>query len=386
MAKRRGQGEGSITKMPNGKYQARIDLGLGENGKRKRKAKYFKLKREAQEWLLDVRSEVKNDEYVEPSRITVAEWIDTWLLEYYKNTVRNSTFYGRCSIAENHIKPAFGNSALKNLRVDVVQKFINGLVGKNLATSTIEKIHSTLHSALEQAVTNGLIKNNASGKVKLPRGETKEKRVLTSEEQQQFIKIAKNQYMGNFFIMALCTGLRTGELLALTWDDINFEDGALTVNKSAVEVRNYYDPTEKWSVSTGSPKTRSSYRVVPLLPSIMPLLKDIRKTQIEDRAKYDARYYDRNLIFCNRFGDYLRPTFMKRKMREIAEMMNIVGLTIHSLRHTFATRGLESGIELRVMQELLGHSSIKMTADLYTHVLPDKKKSSILKLQDSILI
>ena len=378
MAKKRGQGEGSITKMPNGTFQARIEMGRNENGNRIRKARYFKLKKEAQEWLLHIRNDIKNDAYIEPSKMTVAQWLEIWLLEYKKNHIKPKTYLNYHINVEKHIKPLLGKHFLKDLRGDTVQKFINDLSKeKGLGASVVKNIKTILYSALEQACENGLIAKNPASHVKLPRHEKPEIEVLTLEEQQRFIGIAQNRYHGEIFILILATGLRIGEALALTWNDIDFEKNLLRVNKTVCEVRDPDDPNDKWRVIYGSPKTKSSIRTIPLLPDIANMLKLAHQKSGESRLGNE-------FIFKTRTGNTIRHSSAHRKFKDILKKADITNMHIHCLRHTFATRGLEQGIELKIMQELLGHSSINMTADLYTHVLPDKKYESILKLAGTI--
>jgi len=224
-------------------------------------------------------------------------------------------------------------------------------------------------------------KNIAEGTI-LPKREKVEKKVLTSAEQARFIEAAKKDITyGEIFILALATGLRIGEIVALTWNDIDFEKRQLTVNKTASYTRDRGVQGLKYSVTIGSPKTKSSNRVVPLLPEIVERLKAHRKLQ-------EVFVGNTIWVFCHmngrEKGKVPLPNSAGRAMKQIAKEAGIEGISPHCLRHTFATRGLENGIELRVMQELLGHSNLSMTADLYTHVLPDKKMDSMMKLQGTI--
>lgn len=378
----RGKGEGSITES-NGMYQARITIGYDENGKQKRQAKYFKTKREAKEWLTEVKSAQDKGVYIEPNKMTLSEWIDIWLTEYKKRTVKPTTYSKLYQVLDRHVKPTLGNCKLKDLRVEMVQKLINELYDQGLSIGMIKRIvYSALFGALQQAVDNGLIIKNVSAKVIFPKEQKKEMRVLSREEQAKFEAVAKNTLIGRAYLLALYTGLRIGELLALTWDDVNFDDGMLSVNKTLIEYRapNADDTGTGYKVirEVGTPKTESSIRDIPLIPYVLDMLK---------REKENAMPNEKNLMFPNTNGSYMLFQTARNRFRIIlkeADISDAKELHPHSLRHSFATLGLEQGIELKVMQELLGHSTISMTADLYTHVLPDKKKSSIMKLSDTI--
>lgn len=386
MPKKRGQGEGTISKREDGTWWGRITVGVDSDGKQKRKAFYGKTKAEVRKKMVAAQNDLNNGVYVEPSKLTVGQWIDIWIAEYKKNSIKPTTFVNYRARITTHIKPAIGQVKLKDLRVDTIQKMVNELNNNGLAPETIRGAYNNLHSALEQAVDNGLIQKNVASKVLLPKIEKKAVRVFSTEEQNRFIEAAKDTYMGEVFMLDLGTGLRIGELLALTWNDISFEDEILRVNRTLNITKDYDDLEAKWQKTFGTPKTESSVRSIPLLPNIVILLKDIKRQQSARRLKLGSTYENSNLVFATQLGRPLDPRNMQRTFASILKKAGIEqGFHIHCLRHTFATRGLENGIELKVMQELLGHSSIKMTADLYMHVLPDMKKSSMMKLKDTLL-
>jgi len=385
MAKR-GQGEGTISKRPDGTWWARISLGKDANGKQKRKAFYGATRKEVQEKLTAALNELNTDTYIEPSKMTVARWMDTWLKEYKYHSVKPHTYESYYSMAKCHIKPRLGQTRLKDLRKDMVQRFVNDLFTEGKGPSYVESVFRVLNGALKEAVDGDLIAKNPATGVRMPRKEKQEMRILTPEEQLRFIETAKLYDLGEVFILMLGTGMRIGEALALTWDDINFENAEIRVNKTQTE---YIDPHEKkpkLRLSYGTPKTQSSYRTIPLLPQLVEMLKDHREKQNAQASEMGSAYTDNNLVFCARFGTGLWKCNMQYKLMQICQKANIDGLHSHCLRHTFATRGLENGIPLKVMQELLGHSKISMTADTYSHVLPDTKRTEVAKLSGTITL
>ena len=288
---------------------------------------------------------------------------------------------------KNHIKPLIGKYRLNDLRVDIIQDTVNKLsLVKKLSPETVRGIYNIVYDCLNKAVKNGLMIKNVAADITLPKIIKKEIRVFTVEEQERFIEEAKKVYAGEMFIFDLGTGLRIGELLSLTWNDVNFNEEIFRVKRTLNIVKDFDDNESKWHKEFGSPKTESSNRSIPLLPELVNLLRQIQQKQKELIEFAGSAYENNNLIFTTQLGKPLDPRNMQRTFKTIADKANITGATIHSCRHTFATRGLENGIELRVMQELLGHASIKMTADLYTHVLPDKKRDSIMKLSGTIKI
>ena len=391
MAKR-GQGEGTISKrMVNGVWDgtwwARITVGKDENGKQKRKAFYGKTRKEVQEKLTEALNAINNDTYIEPSSMTVRQWSDIWLKEYKKHSIKASTYELLSKCFRLYINPTIGNCKLKDLRADMAQKMINNLHESGLTVRTISNAKKTLQSALEQAVENDMLSKNIVKSVKMPK-ETKKKeaRVLTPDEQEIFIAEVKNHRYGKMSILILATGLRCGEAQALEWGDIDFENNTLRVNKTLAVVKDPDAPDSKSYHICTPPKTKSSNRIVPLLPTIVSMLRDIRKDQLHQKLSLDSSYIDSNFVFKAPKGGHIWSTCIRAYLRNIGKKIGIEGLHPHCLRHTFATRGLEQGIELKVMQELLGHSSINMTANLYTHVLPEKKMTSIMKLADTIAL
>lgn len=379
MAKR-GQGEGTISKRPDGTWWARITIGKTPDGKQKRKAFYGKTRKEVQEKLTAALNDINNKSYIEPSKMTLEQWMNIWLTEYKKNSVKHKTFTAYEAQARNHIIPDLGSYTLASLRNDMVQRFVNGLADKGLGTTTISNISILLKEALEQAVDNDLIAKNPATKVKLPKKVENTRRVLTLEEQKAFLACAKTYENGEIFFLILATGLRIGEALALTWNDIDFEDSILSVNRTQIEYYDRVDDKFIYQKGYSTPKTKAGNRKIPLIPAILDLLKELKDKQDANKKLLQTAYQDNNLIFCKKNGEALYYTNIQRKIYGICKKTNIDGVHPHTLRHTFATRGLENGIDLKVMQELLGHSSIKMTADIYTHVLPETKKNSVMKI------
>jgi len=377
MAKR-GQGEGTISKRPDGTWWARITLGKDENGKQKRRAFYGKTRAEVQQKLTAALNDVNNDKYIEPSKMTLAQWLEAWMKEYKRNYLRASSFYNIYQYVHGIIIPRIGSVKLKDMKRESVQRFINGLIDDGYKATTVKVYHGALSGALKQAYENGLIADNPAVGSKLPLEKKEEKRVFTQEEQAAFVKVAKDSIQGQVCIFILCTGLRIGECLALEWNDIDFIEKTVRISKTITVTRNPYDKSAQTS-GVAEPKTQSGNRTIPLLPSALVLLEIIKANQIILNDK----------IFCNAIGEPIKDSFVRYYLRLFLEQIGIdkqEKFTVHSLRHTFATRGLENGIELRVMQELLGHASMSMTADLYTHVLPEKKKESMMKMEGTVEI
>jgi integrase len=384
MAKR-GQGEGSISKRPDGTWWARITVGKTPDGKQKRKAFYGKTRKEVQEKLTAALNDINNNIYIEPNKMTVGQWTQKWLKDYKRNSIKPTTYSAYECIVIKHIVPELGLYKLKSLRNDMVQHFVNNLVDRGIRTSYIVQIVAVLKSALEQAVDNGLIMKNPAKRVEMPLKQEVKRRVLTVEEQKKLMEVAKGYRYGNMILLMLGTGLRIGEAMGLTWSDIDFESNILSVNRTYVEVAEYVDGKcihRKGSFQ--SPKSRTSKRTIPLLPSLVNMLLDVKSKQEKEKQEFKAAYQDSELVFCGRNGEQVRRASVDKTLRRMCKKTGIEHVNPHALRHTFATRGLENGVDLKVMQEFLGHASIKMTADIYTHVSSETKRDSMMKLADTI--
>ena len=208
-------------------------------------------------------------------------------------------------------------------------------------------------------------------KVSLPEKiKPEERRVFTQAEQDLFVQKVQGTYYGDFLIVALGTGARVGELSALTWDDIDFENKTMRINKTRTINRDYYDKvfTLEKAYAVTTPKTKSSIRIVPLLPEILKIFGQLKVLQIQQKETVGTAWNDTNLVFTNYIGNPINTRYIATKMKYVLQEMGIHDMSPHCLRHTFATRCLEKGVDLKVVQELLGHSNFGITADLYTRV------------------
>lgn len=382
MAKR-GQGEGSIYKRPDGLWSARISVGKDENGKTKRKAFYGKTRKEVQDKMTEALNEINKGTFVEPSAMTVEEWFTFWLEEYKRNTVKLGTYQRYWYDFHKLIFPKLGAIKLKDLRVEMIQRFINEMHDGGYAFKSVQSALAGISIALKQAVKNGMIVKNVAADVVLPRAKQATNReIFTPQEQEQFVKHSKGTMYGDAFILMLGTGLRIGELAALEWSDVDFDKGEISINKTLVAVRKCGNVYAKHHYVVDEPKTKSSNRKIPLLPSLIEALRGLKAEQEAIELPCDT-----DSVFRNSHNRRFDPGTMRWHFKNLLKESDVQRtLTPHSLRHTFATRGLEKGVPLKVMQELLGHSTMSMTADLYTHVLPDTKKDAIMKLEDTIQI
>lgn len=378
---KRGHGEGTISKRPNGTWWARVTVGTDENGKQIRKAYYGKTRKEVQDKLTKAVNQVNKGTYIEPSGVLFERWMETWFKDYKVSNIKLSSQAKYRSLMDNHIIPALGKYPLKDLRGYMVQKFSNDMVNKGLSPNMVKQAVVLVTGCLDQAVKNNMLEQNISLELEFPRKAQAARQVLSVEEQERFIEAAKHSYYGNAFILILATGLRLGEALALTWGDIDFTAYTLRVNKTQTSINTEADKNP-YAVSVGTPKTITSNRIIPLLPIIVDWLTDIRH---EHEQKFCQPVNDCDFVFCTQRGVMWRSNKTNDGFKRLINKLKLnPKLTPHCLRHTYATRGLERGIALKVMQNLLGHASINITADLYTHVMPETKENFMMLLEDTI--
>ncbi len=371
-----------ITLRSDGRYMGRVQVD-GE-----RVTLYGKTLKELQNKIESVKYEMKHGMFCKPKDITVASWFETWIEQYKAGACKASTIQTYRQSFEHYIGPVIGKKKVTDIQPQMMQKIINDLYKKGFSKSRVNIVYVVLCGMFEQAHRNRLILNNPASALVFPRFRKKmqsDKRVMTVAEQKTFLEYAKGSVYYSFYVMALSTGMRVNEITALQWSDIDWISKVIHVTGTLVYVRNgggrYKD----------SPKTESSRRDIPMLANVEELLRDIRKVQLEKRLLLGKIWKEetglQNLVFTYETGGALWDTGIRVDIGKIVEKINAAGIqfehiTPHTFRHTFATRGLEQGIPLKVMQSILGHSSLAMTADLYSHVLPDTKAEEMKKLEN----
>lgn len=374
-----------ITLRADGRYQGRITH-LG-----KRYTLYGKTVKELQNRMQNLQYELDHGIYVKEENLTVEIWFDTWIKVYKENNCKIGTIdtYKQCF--EKYIKPTLGKLKLKDIRPEQIQKFYNDMKDMGYSISTIDLVSIILSSMFKQATKNELIKKNPTLYTTKPKDRKKsEKEAMTMDEQKLFMKYVDLSLYNNIYKIALYCGARGGELRALEWKDIDEKSRTINIRGTLKYVRGkgYFKDT---------PKTLSSERTIPMLEGVYNFFKDEKKKQSKNRIK-NANVYKgtpglEDLVFTTETGQPVSHDALNVNLKKLIKLINqkeseigsnsriITKVTPHTLRHTFATRGLENGIAPKVMQDMLGHSSITMTLDLYSHVLPDMKANEIKKLE-----
>lgn len=385
MAKRRGNGEGSITKRKSdGRWQGYVTVGYDvETGKPKKKYFYGKTRKEVQEQVNEALGKVRTGTYREPSKLTMAEWLTTWLNDYMKPSLRPTTWENYEIQVMRHILPALGHLRLSQLQTSNLQKLYNDklsnggrLDGKEggLSPRSVRYIHTLIHAALEQAKKEGMITINVADAVKLPHDQKKEIQCLDTEGVKKFLTAARDTKHFPAYFLALNTGLRRGELLGLRWKDVDLKAGSITVNQGLVRT--------KQGLVFQEPKTKLSNRTIGISPQVVSVLKDHKKRQNEERLSAGEAYNkEHDLVFCNELGEPICPRGFTRHFERLLKRAGLEGkVTFHGLRHTFATLSLQEGAAARTVQEALGHHKAAFTLDVYSSVTDKMKKEATDKI------
>ncbi|OMF79836.1 site-specific integrase [Paenibacillus peoriae] len=338
---------------------------------REKSGKGFRTKKEAEDAAADMKK--KLEEKSEQGDISLSFFLDEWLNEYKKGNVRKNTLNLHEYNIEKHIKPHFKKMTLQKLKPLMYQKFINklseskGRGDKVYSRRTVELIHSTMHDALEKAVTLGKLDKNPCEGVTI-RGIKKSDKVkfIESEHIPEFLANAKKYgYIYWFFFMFMLeTGMRKGEVGALQWPDIDLKNGLATVSKTLD-----YDLPENPDDLFGDTKTFNSKRTIKISNTLLAALRHHLNVQNQNKITLGEMYrHDLNLIMCRTDGSPIPKSSLFNSFSRIIKRAGLPPLPIHSLRHTHAVFQLEAGAEMKYVQERLGHGSIQITSDIYAHI------------------
>ena len=323
---------------------------------------------------------VSNKEYFET-------FFKDWLFNTHMLNKKPSTKERYESIYRVYISNSpLSEIKLKDLTPSDIQDYYNYLIkNKSKSVSAIKNLHKLIAPCIRYAYDSNRIIKDFSKAIVIP-NESEQVKInkaskvcpFTLEEQMRFIQCVKGHRYETLFITALDTGLRQGELLSLTWDDIDFKNKCIYVNKTYKKIKNLN--TGKYEDLIQTPKTAKGLREVPIPSNLVNRLKQHNVVQNELRIKMANLYQDKNLVFCNEFGNYLDNSNIRKYFKKVLSDNGFKDIKFHDLRHTYATRLFELGEEPKVVQTILGHSNISITLDTYTHVLDGLKEKAVSKL------
>jgi len=320
---------------------------------------------------------------------TLDEFFEIWIKEYKYKVIRENTKQGYKSVYRKHISPDLGKRTLMEITSLMVRAVLNNLDKQGYGFETRNRVRIMLFDMFEKAIMDSFMSRNPVKGIKLVRDEQKDIRVLTREEQIEFFECAAGTFYYNLFVTAVETGLRPGELYALTPEDIDFDKKEIRVNKTLVYQRFEEDQGKQYHL--GPPKTKSSNRTVPITKRCEAALHRQmlqREVLLNKPCTKPIKGFE-NILFLSSLGTPLNTTTYSDAIGRIVDTINMMKDPLeqmekfsgHCFRHTFATRCFEAGVQPKTVQAYLGHASLQMTMDLYTHVTEDYKKEEIEKLE-----
>lgn len=381
----RSNGEGSLGKYKGG-WRARLMIGLKEDGKPNIKEFYGQTQKAVKEKLESYkRQHYLQNIYVDDT-ITVENWFYTYMFDYKKGKVKDSTLERYESIYRLYIlNSTLGKTKLSKLNVTTLQRFYNSLLEQGLPSSTLKSINTHLKPCLSEAEKQDYIPKNYAKLIEIPKSKSESTltEVLTIDQQKMFVKSIKGHKLESLFLVALGTGLRLGEILGLKWSDIDFDNKSLTVNRSVRRVCDIGKDLKKiYKVIETTPKTKNSYRTVPIPHDVLMNLKNHKKTQKLEIYKAGDLYNYSDYVFCNEYGYLLDAKKPNRNLKSILKRLGIEPIKFHGLRKTYATRLFENDVQPKTVQALLGHSDIAITLNIYTEVMSEVKFDAVNKIND----
>lgn len=393
---KRGNGEGTIFKDNKrnrwvGQYTIYTINGT------KRKSIYGKTRAEVRDKLAEILKEVNKGQVIDDKNISLQDWIRIWIDEYKKLALKRTSVDNYKRYFEYHIKGTkLGQTPLKKITANQIQVFLNdkkehGRVDGTggLSSSSVKHIYNVINGAMEQAVKNNMINQNVCHAVVLPKKDKKEILYFTPEEANRFLASIDNSKYYLLYSLELVTGLRLGEIVALRWEDIDFDKKTISINKTAAIVSKQEqkdDGVIHSEVIIQTPKTKNSVRKLYIEEPIISLLKQEKLQQKERKLLCGDAYNLSGFVFTNDYGTMLHPRSVQDHFKRTIKKAGLPNLHFHCLRHTAASIMLYNGVDIKTVQEILGHEDIQTTLDIYTHVIDELKREGQKAIYHSLNI
>lgn len=371
MAKRRPSGDGMVRKRDDGRWEGRIVVGHKENGNPIFQYTLAPTQKALMPKLHQNIEIFRDVELCEDSRMTLAQWLDRWLDEYAAPRLRESTMAGYRSYVEQYIKPLLGGKKMTSITTTDIQRMYTKLKkegrlrehperGRQLAASTVRRIHTMLHRAMADAVRAHIIPGNPADGVTLPRLDHTAKRVLTDKELDKFMETIKaDPRWHDFFYTELTTGLRRGEICGLMWSDFDKRSDTLKISRTLRREKG-------GRLVAGDTKTYAGTRKIILPPSTAELLRERKKNSFSPWIFHDPLCPERPAS----------PEAAYRRLKALLKQAGLPDIPFHGLRHTFSSHALASGVDPKTLSGILGHTDASFTLNTYTHVTTDMQKQA----------
>ena len=360
MAGKRGDGEGTIRQRKEGLWEAKYSY-RDAAGNLQRRSLYAKTQREVSEKLRAALMTIDRGDQPLTDRQTVGQFLDRWLVDVVKPSVRPKTHYSYAQLVRLHLLPGLGRHQLAKLTAQHVQAFMNAKLAAGLSARTVQYLRAVLRRALGQALKWGLVSRNVATLIDPPRVERPEMLAFTPEQAARFLAGVRGDRLEALYTVALSLGLRQGEALGLRWQDVDLESGALRVAVALVKI-NGQPPR------LAEPKTARSRRALPLPAPLIAQLRAHRTRQREERLLAGEKWVGEQwgLVFANRLGGPLDPAHVVTAFKKHLQRAELPNLRFHDLRHSCASLLVAQGTHPREVMEILGHSTIALTMNTYS--------------------
>lgn len=383
---RAAQGTGTIRKkivIRNGKpyefWEARYTAGRDTGtGKQIQRSISGKTQKEVAQKLKAILRDLDTGLYTEQSKMTVGQWLDTWLKEYAAPSLKTLSLSTYESRIRTHIKPALGKLKLSELNATHIQTLYNNLTRREgLSPKTIKNVHGILHKAISQAVKLRYIPYNPADACELPRMEKREVSPLTEEDITALLtQISEGEPLRDMFIVTLFTGMRRGEVCGLSWDAVNFKDGTITVKQQLQKEQKkggqHYIATTK----------NDQIRIITPAPYVMNILHEVYMRQIQERYHAGIAWHNPwNLVFTDPLGNFIIPQTASKRFKALCASIGRPDAHFHDMRHTYAVVSLQEGDDVKTVQQNLGHATASFTLDVYGHVSEKMKQESAARME-----
>jgi len=377
---------GTVKKRAKDSWTIILDAGRDPaTGKRRQQWHTVKgTKREAEKRLAELIHQVDNGGYVKPGNLTVGTYLQKWLEDYASTHVRATTLEGYETRAK-HLIDRLGSIRLSELRPDHLQAYYSAKLqngrrdGQGLAPGTLIKHHNLLREALSHAVKWGLVARNVAEAVDPPRGQRKEMQALTSVDLHRVLNACEGTPWHPIFHTLAWTGLRRSELLGLRWKDIDLLYATLRVSQVLHQLDNGQFVYQE-------PKTAKGRRTIALSPSSCIELRQHRESREQDTELLGIPLTEDSLVFGHPDGSPRAPSTLTLAFRRLTRRLGFTGVRLHDLRHTHATLMMEQGVNPKVVSERLGHASVVITLDTYSHVLPNMQEDAVARFESAMAI
>lgn len=377
--KKQANGQGSVRKhKTTGKWVASYPTGIfKDNGKRQYIYKYADSEAEGYK-ILDNLKEQKRKGMLECGKLKTGTWIDEWIEKVKAPGLAPATLISYRNNFRIHIKPYIGNIPLKELEAYQIQLCLDNING---STSTFIKNYNIIHGAMKQAIIERKLDWNPCIGVRFPKDDAKKKKALSLAQQQRFIEELEGEYYRPMLLMYLYSGLRLGEGIPLTWEDIDLEKRTIRVNKKAI-VCHDYDNHSAPQIVQDFCKSETSKRKVKITLGLVKVLEEHKAKMMERAEQLGEEWSESNFVFPNTRGNMVHNRNLQNSLSKIFAKCGIEGATMHTLRHSYATRCFEAKMPPKLISKQLGHQSVKTTLDIYVHVTAELEDEEIGKLDE----